>query len=375
MRLGHEHLDAILNRSGHLLETQHVDLIRGDPSRSQSRSSSASLLPRDWSFDGSDGSSSSGMEDVEEPEIEIDQGLDDLGENEDDNPDAGTIGLLNGVTTEESMVIPHAEDHAEGTMHDSDVQDNDSTAAIDEMILPGSFDSRFSSPELADIVKHRETDSDTSPSTSPRPSELPLDEIVFQASSCHDVLLAHNTKSNCLDQEQQPTIRMTSDSAIDFEITSHGVTVQVPSQRDAGPDSSKLPLSMELITSPVGTDTCQPIEIDAAPKAMEGHRAISPSSLDRRSFDNANDLGNNVTVPEDTDDQIDDHLVEKHSSIPDYLKPYAVAPVEWDIDSKVRPPALLRGILRPYQQSGLEWLASLHTNNLNGILADEMGLG
>ena len=27
------------------------------------------------------------------------------------------------------------------------------------------------------------------------------------------------------------------------------------------------------------------------------------------------------------------------------------------------------------QISGLEWLVSLHNNNLNGILADEMGLG
>lgn len=61
--------------------------------------------------------------------------------------------------------------------------------------------------------------------------------------------------------------------------------------------------------------------------------------------------------------------------IPQYLQPYAVAPVKWDANSQVRPPILLRGTLRPYQQSGLEWLASLHTNNLNGILADEMGLG
>ncbi|KAG8924967.1 swr1 complex component [Tulasnella sp. 418] len=41
----------------------------------------------------------------------------------------------------------------------------------------------------------------------------------------------------------------------------------------------------------------------------------------------------------------------------------------------VPPPFLLRGTLRPYQQAGLEWLASLHANNTNGILADEMGLG
>jgi helicase SWR1 len=42
---------------------------------------------------------------------------------------------------------------------------------------------------------------------------------------------------------------------------------------------------------------------------------------------------------------------------------------------RVRPPFLLRGTLRPYQQAGLEWLASLYANNMNGILADEMGLG
>jgi hypothetical protein len=40
--------------------------------------------------------------------------------------------------------------------------------------------------------------------------------------------------------------------------------------------------------------------------------------------------------------------------------------------SKIRPPFLLRGKLRPYQQSGLDWLANLHNINLNGILADEM---
>lgn len=42
---------------------------------------------------------------------------------------------------------------------------------------------------------------------------------------------------------------------------------------------------------------------------------------------------------------------------------------------KLKPPFLLRGTLRPYQQAGMEWLASLYGNNMNGILADEMGLG
>lgn len=38
-------------------------------------------------------------------------------------------------------------------------------------------------------------------------------------------------------------------------------------------------------------------------------------------------------------------------------------------------PHLVRGTLREYQHFGLDWLAGLYTNHINGILADEMGLG
>lgn len=44
-----------------------------------------------------------------------------------------------------------------------------------------------------------------------------------------------------------------------------------------------------------------------------------------------------------------------------------------DVDAKQ--PQELQGELLPHQVEGLEWLASLHVNNLHGILADEMGLG
>jgi SNF2-related domain len=58
-----------------------------------------------------------------------------------------------------------------------------------------------------------------------------------------------------------------------------------------------------------------------------------------------------------------------------HLVDFAATYVDWDPTAKITAPFLLRGNLRPYQQAGLEWLASLHINNLNGILADEMGLG
>lgn len=80
------------------------------------------------------------------------------------------------------------------------------------------------------------------------------------------------------------------------------------------------------------------------------------------------DQGQDLEQDQDQEDSADTH-------IPYYLRPYAVAPVNWDLQAKVKAPLLLRGNLRPYQQAGLEWLANIHTSNLNGILADEMGLG
>ena len=84
--------------------------------------------------------------------------------------------------------------------------------------------------------------------------------------------------------------------------------------------------------------------------------------------------GGSVAEDDDAASAIGDDF-EEDARIPRYLKPYAVAPVEWDSTAVIKPPALLRGILRPYQQAGLEWLASIHSRNLNCILADEMGLG
>ncbi|GMM37805.1 chromatin-remodeling ATPase [Saccharomycopsis crataegensis] len=46
-----------------------------------------------------------------------------------------------------------------------------------------------------------------------------------------------------------------------------------------------------------------------------------------------------------------------------------------DIIEFTESPSYINGKLREYQIQGLNWLVSLHENNLSGILADEMGLG
>lgn len=78
----------------------------------------------------------------------------------------------------------------------------------------------------------------------------------------------------------------------------------------------------------------------------------------------------------DSDTKDDDRTITDYGSSPaedddeeEVLKPKASSKAYTKI------PSLLRGTLREYQHVGLDWLASLYNNGLNGILADEMGLG
>lgn len=74
------------------------------------------------------------------------------------------------------------------------------------------------------------------------------------------------------------------------------------------------------------------------------------------------------------EDEVNDGDVVEDDGIEHYLRPYAVTKVDgWDPERAIKPSSLLRGSLRPYQRTGLEWLANHHTQSFNCILADEMG--
>lgn len=66
---------------------------------------------------------------------------------------------------------------------------------------------------------------------------------------------------------------------------------------------------------------------------------------------------------------------EQVSDIVSIRKTGSATPNDDRTSVKIKPPFLLRGNLRPYQQLGFEWLVNLYNSGSNGILADEMGLG
>lgn len=50
-------------------------------------------------------------------------------------------------------------------------------------------------------------------------------------------------------------------------------------------------------------------------------------------------------------------------------------PASMPAAQSVSQPSIFRGQLKDYQLRGLNWLANLYEQGINGILADEMGLG
>ncbi|KAJ2081162.1 putative ATPase [Coemansia sp. RSA 988] len=55
--------------------------------------------------------------------------------------------------------------------------------------------------------------------------------------------------------------------------------------------------------------------------------------------------------------------------------PEDVREIDGERVSRRQPREVTGGVMRDYQLEGMEWMASLYENGLNGILADEMGLG
>ncbi|KAF8058773.1 SNF2 family N-terminal domain-containing protein [Lyophyllum atratum] len=450
---GRDHLDAILDQSGQLLETQQGDLTRGEISRS--RSSSMSLTYQGW-----------GSEDEEDEDEEESV---DAADDEDSDDGAGDEGMdegkegLDGTQTEEtdqarspshldadipsdveddththmlldSLDVPQApagvhpstsEDLLETETSqlsldrhlpdEGDQSDGSSIFAVDEFInaapssppqrpqRPSPLHSEAAMPQPTNVISETpiklgsplsrtpasEPDSQsaslewqTPPLQTSSPSYQSLPQLVDDYASSDqegpsEANLEQDTPEPC-----PPSTPPASDPPINLSNhDSHSSPLHSPSfasisQVDVGrptlssggktPEADSVPSNLYSLNSDTRSSSSSPPPHQEEEGPESGHQTLIEAASEMHS-DSDQDTGTKTpSVFEAHQDEI---------AVPAYLKPFAVAPVEWVPDAKVVPPLLLRGVLRPYQQSGLEWLASLHTNNLNGILADEMGLG
>ena len=165
----------------------------------------------------------------------------------------------------------------------------------------------------------------------------------------------------CKTPEESQVADMSADSlTLDNDLLAHDVHA---TQKPTRNGDLMIAEPQELVSAPQPMSVTYDIETERPDLMTNGESQTVP------------EFESSTLLAEDDDAASAGEEFEEDTRIPRYLTPYAVAPVEWDNTAVIKPPALLRGTLRPYQQTGLEWLASIHSRNLNCILADEMGLG
>lgn len=357
-RKGREHLDALLDQSGYILETQHLDLSRGTRSRSRSSSMSASL--RD-------------LDDEHEGETDAEENV----TSDDDTSTAGDIGHLEQEEdrsdgAESTSILVDGED-SDDEDEEEEEEENSARALLGLNVTPVSLNDP-PSEKVDDDIDMMEVEAAGIDEVSVVPFE--------DGSSLHSEPLA------------TPSSDPLPGSPPSLTHAPHPIVLSPPAHSPPPSVPSVAHPFTEVIISVDGkfhpecktpTAESQIADMHTDSLAIDGDHLSQEEPLTQEKPSSNGDVmisdSQGLTpiaqpplqevddVASDIEEEIED------TRIPRYLKPYAVAPVEWDSNAAVKPPALLRGVLRPYQQAGLEWLASIHSRNLNCILADEMGLG
>lgn len=252
-----------------------------------------------------------------------------------------TFGLANGLATPEEA-DPDAADieFKIETTSDQDEKDRELDEAMEEADANADADDQANSEDeglLAD-------------------ADLPIEELLKRygydmPNGKHDDPEANATKAEDI-KIDAPVDQSLTDEALNQSAQSPGTIIEGKRQRRARavwtPEDNPPPPPKKPKIETIGNDVGEEIEVESeasTPKFTSSEEEDDEDEDEGDEADDAMDVDANGDDKEATD------------------------------QNRLRPPFLLRGTLRPYQHDGLEWLASLYTNNMNGILADEMGLG
>ncbi|KAF8959937.1 P-loop containing nucleoside triphosphate hydrolase protein [Flammula alnicola] len=315
---------------GQILETQQGDLSRGDLYGSRSRSGSIGDFGDEEDND---------EEDEDEEDVSDEEEEEEAGEEVDDED------LEHRTST--SLHSGHDEE-------DEDAEDGgESTSALLGNLLTRSHSSPPTRSETPEAIpsEGREEDDPEASTTHLLNGNSTLDDLVMYSDSSSEADLGdlmHPDPETEEETEAQPPsfsasfeVEETAELSVETRTTSRSRSTSPAA--DVGLSRSRSRSREVRFSVPNSSD-------------MEDERAVENPMISTKARVRLREGGRAAeSRPQEKE------VTDIESQIPDYLKP--------------TPPLLLRGVLRPYQQSGLEWLASLHINRLNGILADEMGLG
>ncbi|KAL5483199.1 SWR1 [Sanghuangporus weigelae] len=434
-RRGRQHLDAILDQSGQILERQQLELIRSESSNVDSdddddedeEEEATDLDDSGEDNEGEDNESNEAATDVDEEEEEDVASVEHEREKHVD-----FVIPLNDADEGEREFSVEIDEQGDFSVHSSQVDDVDedtrfsrelegSRTPADELDIREEMEVvRESTPQdngFADEDRSPEADlssSKASPESSSFMRDLLPSDIGMHPESDG---MPHLGLANGFEHGEPIVVH--SEPIIEGQVESIFIPTKAPSPLKSVPEfkeeASPVDVAMDIPTRTTEpklpnehavrlnhSDSNEPLTNGLNEAKAEGEVAKEVASVFAE-VDGQNEASMVVddAVPSPapvTDREVDqpaqtpteDKVEDQESSdegvaeaseseseweAPPELQSYAVVRVKWEPGSKVLSPLLLRGTLRPYQQSGLEWLVSLHNNETNGILADEMGLG
>jgi helicase SWR1 len=400
VRRGRRHLDAILDQSGQILEKQQLELVRED-ARSDLGSSDTGSDSNEVDEDdlGADATSEAATEVAEEsatvlllsrseeqfePPFFITKSMDGHDHDKSTNCEAhSAMSKTMAIVDERSdsdvenveIQLGDAFSQSEGSEKDATEDMNMDYNTLEDVVSLGED---FNILSRADSISTSFTDEFVIHNGDlRRDSTSPIDHDIGLGTTS---MLGRITEGFIDDLKSGSTPESTLPTPI--------------SAIDSSPPHPSLPkkhvngLNENLIGNQdngIATENAGDVSLGIAKLKLNGHdtsSGVAARDLPKPHVTSGQTLSNLVTSDGEStshvplaDESSSDENEESDWEVPTEVLPYSYTRVRWKTEAKVLPPLLLRGNLRPYQQSGLEWLASLNNNKMNGILADEMGLG
>ncbi|KAJ4471281.1 SNF2 family N-terminal domain-containing protein [Lentinula edodes] len=335
VRRGRAHLDAILDQSGHILETQHGDLTRLDHSRSHSRRSSIS----DWTENDSEDEAEDGKEEKDENKETGDDTVIDVDEEEGNNQQGASVDF-----------------HAQYDFFS--IEEVDQSTLPDIVIDMDSVGGR----DPSSTSDYHGTSDDLSHSSLPllgtsQPVTIfakPLNQPSNSTSLyTHEILPPINASTSFppLHLDQPLDGDTSSPSTADVVNPPNEFETSIPIVDLAslqGAEFMSETLAIKANSGGLGLkESFTSVAVDSLATVDPNNSTSEPFNGDGESMEYS---FLQTQYQEDSDDQ------SQEAQFPAYLTPYIPTHVDWNPDNKIAPPIL-------------------HSNNLNGILADKMGLG
>jgi SNF2 family DNA or RNA helicase len=179
-----------------------------------------------------------------------------------------------------------------------------------------------------------------------------------------------------VDEAQESESKELSNRDVDREVAAEDCSVENTPRCDSSPSQSKVAADASVGVTLRGK-LSSPRPVLSLESAVDAYRQGGEPDAEGRDVNEliiARDHVATHTLTSQTLQPSDLMTLAKDTVQPAQETAPSEPPVTEKISSTA-PSTLLRGTLRDYQRDGMEWLATMYDQKLNGILADEMGLG